>query len=41
MIRYGLAKMLGGVKALQTLKKSVNGFENLLLQGLASHSENF
>ena len=41
MIRYGLAKMLGAVKALQARKKSANGFENLLLQGLASHSENF
>ena len=40
MVRYGLAKVLRGVKALQTRKKSANGFENLLLQGLASHSEN-
>ena len=28
-----------GVKVLQTRKKSTDGFENLLLQGLASHSE--
>ena len=41
MVRYGLAKVLRGVKALQTRNKSANGFENLLLQGLASHSENF
>jgi len=41
MVRYGLAKVLRGVKAFQTRKKSANGFENLLLQGLASHSENF
>ena len=45
MVRYGLAKVLRGVKALQTRNKSTNGFENLLLsavlQGLASHSENF
>ena len=41
MVRYGLAKVLRGVKALQTRKKSANGFENLLLQGLVSHSENF
>ena len=41
MVRYGLAKELRGVKALQTRKKSANGFENLLLQGLVSHSENF
>ena len=39
MVRYGLAKLLRGVKALQTRKKSANGFENLLLHGLASHSE--
>ena len=37
--RYGLAKKLGGVKDLQTRKKSANGFENLLLQGITSHSE--
>jgi len=41
MVRYVLAKVLRGVKALQIPKKSVNGFENLLLQGLARHSENF
>ena len=41
MVRYVLAKALRGAKALQTRKKSANGFENLLLQGLASHSENF
>ena len=39
MVRYGLAKLLRSVKALQTRKKSANGFENLLLHGLASHSE--
>ena len=41
MVRYGLAKMLRDVKTLQTRKKSANGFENLLLQGLSGHSENF
>ena len=42
MDHYGLVKVLGGVKALQTCKKSSYGFENLLLQGLAiSHSEKF
>ena len=41
MDHYRLAKVLRDVKALQTCKKSANGFENLLLQGLASHSENF
>ena len=41
MVLYGLAKVLRGVKALQTRKKSASGFENLLLQSLASHSENF
>ena len=41
MVDYGLAKVLRGVKALQTCKNSANGFENLLRQGLASHSENF
>ena len=41
MVRYGLAKMLRDVKALRTRKKSANGIENLPLQGLASHSENF
>ena len=41
MVRYGLAKVLRGVKALQTRKESANGIENLLLQGLTSHSENF
>jgi len=41
MVRYGLAKVLRGVKALQTHKKPANGFENSLLQGLAIHSENF
>ena len=41
MVRYGLAKVLKGVKALQTLKKSANGFQNLVLTGLASHSEKF
>ena len=39
MVLYGLAKVLTGVKALQT--KTANGFENLFLQGLASHSEKF
>ena len=36
MVRYGLAKVLRGVnvKALQTRKKSADGFENLLLRGL-------
>ena len=34
MVRYGLAKVLRGVKALQTRKKSANCFENLLLRGL-------
>ena len=28
--RYGLAKVLRGVKAPQTRKKSANGFENLV-----------
>ena len=41
MVRYVLTKVFRGVKALQTRKESANGFENLLLQGLASHSENF
>ena len=41
MVRYLLAKVLRGVKAPQTRKKSANGFGNLLPQGLASHSENF
>ena len=41
MVRYVLTKVLRGVKALQTRKKSGNGFENLLLRGLVSHSENF
>jgi len=41
MVHYGLAKVLRGVKALQTRKKSFSAFENLLLQGLPSHSENF
>ena len=41
MVRYGLAKMLRDVKALRTRRKSANGFENLLLHGLANHSENF
>ena len=41
MVRYGLANMLRDVKALRARKKSASGFENLLLQGLASHSENF
>ena len=40
VVRYGLANVLRGVKALKTRKKS-NGFENLVQQGLASHSENF
>ena len=40
MFRYGLAIMLRGVNAYKHAKKSANGFENLLLQGLASHSEN-
>ena len=39
MVRYGIAKLLRGVKALQTRKKSANGFENLPLHGLAGHSE--
>ena len=34
MVRYVLAKVLRGVKALQIPQKSANGFENLLLQGL-------
>ena len=34
MDHYGLAKVLGGVKALQTCKKSSNGFENLLYKDL-------
>ena len=38
MVRYGLANLVRGVKALQTRKKSANGLENLLLQGLASHN---
>ena len=29
MVHYGLAKVLTSVKALQTRKKSANGFENL------------
>ena len=37
-VRYGLARVLRKVKALQTREKSDNGFENLLLQVLASHS---
>ena len=43
MVRYGLAKVLRGVhvKALQTSKKSANGFENLLLQRVACHSKHF
>ena len=41
IVRYVLAKVLRSVKALQTRKKSANCFENLLLQGIASHSENF
>ena len=41
MVRYGLTKVLRGGKALQTRKESANGFENLVLQRLASHSENF
>ena len=41
MVRYVLAKALRDVKALQIPQKSnANGFENLLLQGLARHSEN-
>ena len=39
-VRYVPAKVLRGVKALQIPQKSANGFENLLLQGLARHSEN-
>ena len=39
MAHYGFVKVLRGLKAPQTCKKSANGFENLLLQGLASHSE--
>ena len=34
MVRYGLAKVLTGVKAPQTRK-------NLFLQGFVSHSEKF
>ena len=41
IVRYVVAKVLKSVKALQTRKKSANCFENLLLQGIASHSENF
>ena len=41
MVCHGLAKVLRGVKALQTREKPVNGFEDLLVQGLASHSEIF
>ena len=41
MVRYVLTKVLRGVKARQTRKESANGFKNLILQGLASHSENF
>ena len=37
-VRYGLARVLRSVKALQSREKSDNGFENLLLQVLASHS---
>ena len=39
MVCYVLAKVLRGVKALQIPKKSANGFENLLLQGLERYSE--
>ena len=39
MVRYGLAKVLRGVKALQ-IQESANGLEIILLQGLGSHSEN-
>ena len=41
MVRYGLAKVFRGVKALQRRKKSAYGFENLLPQRLADYSENF
>ena len=41
MVHYGPAKVLRSVKALQTCRKSAIGFKNLLLQGLASHSEKF
>ena len=41
MFRYGLAKVIRGVKALHIRRKSANGFESLLPLGLASHSENF
>ena len=34
MVCYGLAKVLGGVKALQTRKESANRFENLLCKDL-------
>ena len=34
MVCYGLAKVLRGVKALQTRKESANGFENLLCKDL-------
>ena len=40
MVRYGLAKVLRDVKALQTRKKSANGFENLVLQGLTTGGPN-
>ena len=41
MVRYGLAKAVTGVKDLHSRKKTANGFENLFLQGLASHCEKF
>ena len=41
MVRYGLAKVFRGVKALQRREKSAYGFENLLPQRLADYSENF
>ena len=34
MVCYGLAKVLRGVKALQTRKESANRFENLLCKDL-------
>ena len=41
MVRYVLAKVLRDLKAIQTRKNSANGFENLLVQAVASNSENF
>ena len=36
MVRYGLVKVSRDVKTLQTCKKTANGFEKLLLHGLAA-----